>query len=235
MIKKSLPDLFIAGVIVALAFFFAGGTLPSALPPPAGTGKPAAAADRPQKTLWTPPIRLDAALKQRNLFSETGSYAPPPPPKKVEPALPPNPYTLIAVLLGKEQKAVFRNYTGAIQTLGLGKTLIDGAVLTELSPRSVKVTKGKEVKELTLFAVNLKLPGPPKTVRGLPASDTAMPRPNAAMMKSEAAMPRPEASGKKSEALMPRPGVPGRKAEAARSGPDAPMNEPEAETAGHEP
>ncbi len=228
MIKKALPDLFITGVIVALAFLFAAGSLPSALPPPVRTGKPAAPTDLPRKTLWVPPVPLDTALKQRNLFSETGSYAPPPPPKRVEPALPPNPYTLIAVLLGKEQKAVFRNYTGAIQTLGLGKTLIDGAVLTELSPRSVKVTKGNEVKELTLFAVNLKTPGTPKAVRGLPGSEAAMPKTNAAMIKSEAAKTRPEAtmarpgaSGMKSEAALPRPGASGMKSEAEMDVPGA--------------
>jgi len=159
MIKRFLPDIFIAGVILALAFFIAAGSIPSAPASSAPREKPVVQSTSAEKKIWLPPVASDSALKERNLFSESGSYtAPVQQPKKVAVVLPENPYTLVAVLLGKEQKAVFRNYTGEIQTLTAGKALIDGAVIAQISPRSVKVKKGKKIKELSLFDVHLKSP-----------------------------------------------------------------------------
>jgi len=164
MIKRFLPDIFIAGIILALAFFIAAGFLPSN--PPAMSARPEKPVAKPdstqQKKIWTPPVAPDTALKQRNLFSETGSYVVGVQAKKAPVVLPENPYTLVAVLLGKDRKAVFRNYTGEVQALTIGKTLMDGAVLTAISPRSVKLKKGKEIKEMNLFDVHLMSAEPAK-------------------------------------------------------------------------
>jgi len=154
MIRKILPDIFIAAVIVALAFFIAAAPAPSIFVPSASPKKPVSEPEMGQKNTWAPAIPLDTTLKDRNLFAESGSYVVKDDKKKV--VLPENPYSLIAVLMGKEKKAVFREYTGAIQTLASGNTMIDGAVITEINPRSVKVRKGKEVKELKLFDVRLR-------------------------------------------------------------------------------
>ena len=72
MIKKALPDLLVAGIIVTIAFFIAAGLSPSTSPPPVRPERTGAAAG--QKEAWAPPLVLDTALKQRNLFSEGGSY-----------------------------------------------------------------------------------------------------------------------------------------------------------------
>jgi len=162
MIKKALPDLLVAGIIVTIAFFITAGLSPSTSPPPVRPERTGAAAG--QKEAWAPPLVLDTALKQRNLFSEGGSYdLPEKKTGKAAEVLPENPYSLVAVMLGKEQKAVFRDYKGTIHTVTKGKTLIDGAVLTRISPRSVWTKKGRQTRELSLFDVRRK---PADAVRG---------------------------------------------------------------------
>jgi hypothetical protein len=93
----------------------------------------------------------DEALKGRNIFAADGSYATAG--TGMKGPLPENPYTLIGVLRGEEKKAVFRQYTGEIITLTVGKKLIDGSVITRIDNRSVKVKKGKERRELRIFHV----------------------------------------------------------------------------------
>jgi len=99
-------------------------------------------------------------LKDRNIFSADGKY-----PTSgagsadmgagVKAALPENPYTLIGILQGEEKKAVFREYTGSIVTLTVGKKLIDDSVITRINNTSVEVKKGKEKKELRIFDVKV--------------------------------------------------------------------------------
>lgn len=89
------------------------------------------------------------SLKERNIFSADGSYA-------ISGAvlkgpLPENPYTLIGILQGEEKKAVFRDYKGSIITLAVGKTLIDGSVITRIDRLSVAVEKKDEKRELKMF------------------------------------------------------------------------------------
>ncbi|OPY15148.1 MAG: hypothetical protein A4E69_00822 [Syntrophus sp. PtaB.Bin138] len=157
MIKKALPDLLMAAIIVTLAFFIAAGLSPSTSPPPVRPERTDAKAAVGQKEAWAPPVVLETALKQRNLFSEAGRYdLPEKKTGKAPEVLPENPYSLVAVMLGKEQKAVFRDYKGTIHTVTKGKTLIDGAVLTRISPRSVWTRKGRQTRELSLFDVRRK-------------------------------------------------------------------------------
>lgn len=165
MIKRAFPDIFIAGLFLALALFIAAYLAPAKPKPLAGLKKPAVESNSRLKTTWSPPVSSDTALKQRNLFSEDGSYVlSAEKTKKVKEVLPENPYTLVAVLLGKEQKAVFRDYKGVIHTLAKGQKLIDGAVLTGISPRSVKIKKGNASKELVLFDVRRKSAEPAKPI-----------------------------------------------------------------------
>jgi len=68
---------------------------------------------------------------------------------------PENPYTLIGILHGEEKKAVFREYTGSILFLTVGKKLIDDSIITRIDSTSVEVKKGKEKKELKIFDVKV--------------------------------------------------------------------------------
>jgi hypothetical protein len=94
------------------------------------------------------------ALKERNIFAADGKYAivamsgP-----GMKGPLPENPYTLIGILRGEEKKAVFREHTGSILALTVGKELIDGSVITRIDNLSVEVKKGKEKRELRIFSV----------------------------------------------------------------------------------
>ena len=75
---------------------------------------------------------------------------------------------MIAVLNGKEKKAIFREYTGAIVSMPTGEKMIDEYVVMTVSNTSVKLQKGKEKKELRLFNTpdsNQALPtGPDKKI-----------------------------------------------------------------------
>jgi hypothetical protein len=96
-------------------------------------------------------------LKDRNIFSAGGTYvAPGAGSADKKGPLPENPYTLIGILQGEEKKAVFREYTGSIVFLTIGKKLIDDSIITRIDSTSVEVKKGKEKKELKIF--NIKVP-----------------------------------------------------------------------------
>ena len=166
MIRKFLPDIVIAAVIVSLAFFFAAG--PPPLPArPSGQVEKAEEVVKPAREPgkpWVPQQPSDSALKKRNLFAESGSYDV----KDNSPvtALPENPYALVAVLMGKEKKAVLRDFNGVIRTFPEGKKLIDGSVIAEIAPLAVKLKKGKETKELKVFDVHLRTSAPAKKETG---------------------------------------------------------------------
>ena len=109
-------------------------------------------------------IKEDAALgslKERNIFSPDGSYT-----KSgagLKGPLPENPYTLIGILNGEEKKAVFRDHTGSIIALTVGKKLIDGSVITKIERLSVQLENEKGKKELKVFDLtDPKRRAPPK-------------------------------------------------------------------------
>jgi hypothetical protein len=104
-------------------------------------------------------------LKDRNIFSADGRYPTPGAGSTdMKGPLPENPYTLIGILQGEEKKAVFREYTGSIVFLTIGKKLIDESIITRIDNTSVEVKKGKEKKELKIFDVKV----PRLSVRGKP-------------------------------------------------------------------
>jgi hypothetical protein len=89
------------------------------------------------------------SLKERNIFSPYGSYVMSG--AVLKGPLPENPYTLIGILYGEEKKAVFRDYTGSIIALTVGKKLIDGSVITKIEKLSVQLENEKAKKELKVF------------------------------------------------------------------------------------
>jgi len=101
------------------------------------------------------------ALKERNIFSPDGSYTKSEAVLKgplLKGPLPENPYTLIGILQGEEKKAVFKDYTGSIITLTIGKQLSDGSIIRRIDNFFVEVEKGEEKRELRIF--NIKPPKP---------------------------------------------------------------------------
>jgi len=108
--------------------------------------------ERVQKEIVKEVVVL-GALKERNIFSPYGSYVMSG--AVLKGPLPENPYTLIGVLQGEEKKAVFREYTGTIVTLTVGKKLIDDSIITRIDKLSVVVEKGKEKRELKIFDVKI--------------------------------------------------------------------------------
>ncbi len=88
-------------------------------------------------------------LAERNIFDPDGNYEKP---KELK-IIPENPYNLIAVLQGKENRAIFREYTGSELSFKVGDKMIDGAIVTHIDRLSVTVKKGKEKKEYRIFDV----------------------------------------------------------------------------------
>lgn len=91
-------------------------------------------------------------LKARNIFVSDGSYALP----AAKKLIPDRPYTLLGVMLGKEKKAVFREYTGSIAYLGEGAKMLDDSVIISIEKLSVTARKGKEKKEYKIFDIRKK-------------------------------------------------------------------------------
>lgn len=98
-------------------------------------------------------VKTRRELKARNIFVSDGSYALP----VAKKLIPDIPYTLLGVMLGKEKKAVFREYTGSIAYLGEGAKMLDDSVIISIEKLSVKTKKGKEKKEYKIFDINHKL------------------------------------------------------------------------------
>lgn len=93
-------------------------------------------------------------LKDRNIFSADGRY-----PIITEQGIkeiPEVPYTLLGVIHGRNKKAVFRDYTGAVLAFGMGAKMIDGSVVTDISRMSVKAKKGKKEREYRIFHLEKK-------------------------------------------------------------------------------
>jgi len=166
MIKKYLLDILFIVLVSALALWATQKpTLDLNLRPSIGdkgqlTDVKKEANEKVQEGIVRDVVALDA-LKKRNIFSPEGNYTKSvavlkgplskgPPPE--------NPYTLIGILQGEEKKAVFKEYTGSIITLTVGKQLGDGSIIRRIDELSVEVEKGKEKRELRIF--NIKTPKP---------------------------------------------------------------------------
>jgi hypothetical protein len=79
-------------------------------------------------------------LRKRNIFSLDGSYTMVKATKpRAQATIPENPYTLMAILQGKEKNALFREFTGAVITAPLHKKMIDGFVVTRIGDLNVQL------------------------------------------------------------------------------------------------
>jgi hypothetical protein len=148
------PDILCILLVIGIAFLFARN-------PGMDLNSPPAASDTQAVTLKPPETRTEELgivrkveqvkeLKTRNIFTTTGSYSDT---DAVNRPLPEKPYKLIGVLNGKEMKAVFAEYTGSVVTMTVGKKMLDGFVISKIKSTSVKLTRGKEEKELRTFDV----------------------------------------------------------------------------------
>lgn len=86
-------------------------------------------------------------LTHRNPFSPEGSYS--------ELILPENPYTLVAILTGKEKRVIFKLFTGEMVIAKERDTLIDGAKVLKIKKNSVIIERLGNRKELRLFQIEV--------------------------------------------------------------------------------
>lgn len=149
--KKILPDMVMIGLVLAVVLCLAANLSPPFSSPPHALEQPAAPADSASPPPWHPPVSKCGALKGRNLFLATGHDAFPR--EKGDTPLPREPYLLEAILLGQEKQAIFRRNSGEILALTTGQSLVDGAVLIEICPRSVKLKKGRGIVTMMLFDI----------------------------------------------------------------------------------
>jgi hypothetical protein len=82
---------------------------------------------------------------------------------------------LIGILEGANKKAVFKDQAGNLTILETGRSLSDGSVITHIDSRSVRLTNGKDKKDLTLYAQTFPKE-PVGTVQSFP-QDTPSPSP----------------------------------------------------------
>ena len=148
MIKRYIPEIAIIIVILLTAFLLAGKPVMNLDSPQTSRSlskAPPAEAVK-EGSRFNRPVEPDQAIRERNLFAASGAYV-----ESKEQKMPDNPYNLIAVLQGKEKKAVFRDYTGKVSTLSTGKEMMDKFVIARIDNVSVQLVKGDEKKELRLF------------------------------------------------------------------------------------
>jgi len=100
-------------------------------------------------TLPFPLIQPYKYLAERNIFDPGGNYEK----AKELKIIPENPYNLIAILQGKENRAIFLEYTGSALSFKVGDKMIDGAIVKSIGKLSVTVKKGKKLKEYRIFDV----------------------------------------------------------------------------------
>ena len=163
MIKTYFLDILCVVLIVSIAVLAAGRPVVDLNLRPSVTDKrqPPDAKKQEKKNVQKKILRDIVAsdvLKERNIFSPDGKYPILTSAGVIAGPSPENPYTytLIGILDGEEKKAVFRESTGSIVALTVGKKLKDGSVLTRIDKFAVEVMREKEKKELRMF--NVKVP-----------------------------------------------------------------------------
>jgi hypothetical protein len=157
MIRRFVPDIVGICLIAIIAVLLAvrPDVKPDFRPQAAaqGVAQKAPAVKQERQDL---PAVADDAVKKRNIFAASGSYAATGAEMVSQPA--DNSYVLIGILGGKERKAVFRDGQGAVAAFAVGKKMGDGFVVAGIGNVSVKLIRGKETKELKIFNVQYKPP-----------------------------------------------------------------------------
>jgi hypothetical protein len=170
MIRKYTADIIAVFIILAAFIFLAEKPRVNYNPPAAAAAQidKKVVAEVKKELQAVPGTAVSyAELEKRNIFIEAGVYAAA---GASTPVLPPNPYTLVAVLQGSDKKAVFREYTGAIVTVPVGKKMIDEYVVQGIEGVTVKLRRGNEEKKLTVFNSG-SIPGvvSPADIKKIPA------------------------------------------------------------------
>jgi hypothetical protein len=159
MIRRFFPDIVSVCLIAIVALLLAvrPDVKPDFRPKAAsqGVAQKAPAVQRERQDLPAAAV-ADDAVKKRNVFAASGSYAETGAGTVSLPV--DNSYVLIGIIGGKERKAVFRDGKGAVAAFAVGKKMGDGFVVAGIDNVSVKLIKGKETKELKIFNVQYKPP-----------------------------------------------------------------------------
>jgi hypothetical protein len=163
MIKAHFLEILCVVLIVSIAALAAGKPVGDLNLRPLVTDKrqPPDAKKQETKNVQKKILRDIVAsdvLKERNIFSPDGKYPILTSGGVIAGPSPENPYTytLIGILEGEEKRVVFRESTGSIVALTVGKKLKDGSVITRIDKFAVEVKKGEEKRELKMF--NVKVP-----------------------------------------------------------------------------
>jgi len=169
MIKRYLLDILCVVLIVSIAVLAAGRPVvdPNLRPSVTDKRQPPDTKKQETKNVQKEIVRDIVAsdvLKERNIFAPDGKYPvltsggviAGPSPENPNTTTSTSTYTLIGILDGEEKKAVFRESTGSIVVLTVGKKLKDGSVLTRIDNFAVELKKGEEKRELKMF--NVKVP-----------------------------------------------------------------------------
>jgi hypothetical protein len=161
-LKQYLPDVLAILLIAGGAYLFSGKPDLDLTARPLPNSQSAKDAPRAQTVGKQPEGAAGLrqghdyrALQARNIFAVSGGYA-----EADAKSIPEQAYTLIGVLSGKEMKAVFKDYTGAVLTMTAGKKMIDGFVISRIEGTAVKLRRGHEEKVLRTFYA----PDPAKTI-----------------------------------------------------------------------
>jgi hypothetical protein len=109
-------------------------------------------------------------LQARNIFSSDGAYALSTEQKPLAEAA----FTLLGVIGGKSKRAIFRDSTGVILSVGEGEPLMNGAVITRIERLSAIAERGEDKREFVLFDMKENSPRgiaqpPPPLPQPLPA------------------------------------------------------------------
>jgi hypothetical protein len=159
MIRRFMPDIVggcliaIVAVLTAILTDVKPDLRPQAVAQ--GVAQEAPAVQQERQDLPAAAV-ADDAVKKRNLFAASGSYAETGTETASQPA--DNTYVLIGILGGKERKAVFRDGRGAVAAFAVGKKMGDGFVIAGMGNASVKLMRGKETREMKIFNVQYQPP-----------------------------------------------------------------------------
>jgi hypothetical protein len=115
-------------------------------------------------------------LQARNIFSSDGAYALSTEQKPLGEAA----FTLLGVIGGKSKRAIFRDSTGAILSVGEGEPLMNGTVITHIERLSATAERGEDKREFVLFDIKGNSPQsslapPPQSIPANMGNNSARP------------------------------------------------------------
>lgn len=137
-LKNFLPEIFILIIFCLIAYYFA--ETPEIKP----VAKKSDTTSKIISEIKRHTVKTEK-ISERNLFSMDGKY------EGTLTSVPEEAYKLIAVLIGKEKKAVLRDFNGQTFTAKIKDRMIDGYTLEEIRENSILLKRDKKTKELFIF------------------------------------------------------------------------------------